>query len=42
MALLGQNKFNTPDAPIYIQSFDPDSLKYLRKAGMKAKGVQLI
>ena len=42
MALLEQNKFNTPDAPIYIQSFDPDSLKYLRKAGMKAKGVQLI
>lgn len=42
MALLEKNRLNTKDAPIYIQSFDPDSLKYLRKAGMKAKGVQLI
>ena len=42
MALLEKNKLNTKDSPIYIQSFDPDSLKYLRQAGMKAKGVQLI
>ena len=42
MALLEKNKLNAKDSPIYIQSFDPDSLKYLRKAGMKAKGVQLI
>ena len=42
MALLEMNKLNAKDSPIYIQSFDPDSLKYLRKAGMKAKGVQLI
>ena len=42
LALLEKNKLNTKEAPVYIQSFDPDSLKYLRKAGMKAKGVQLI
>ena len=42
IALLEKNKLNSKDAPIYIQSFDPESLKYLRKAGMKAKGVQLI
>ena len=42
MALLEKNKLNNKDAPIYLQSFDPESLKYLRKAGMKAKGVQLI
>ena len=42
MALLDRNNLNRKEAPIYIQSFDPDSLKYLRKAGMRAKGVQLI
>ena len=40
--LLNDNQLNTKDAPVYIQSFDPASLKYLRQAGMKAKGVQLI
>ena len=42
MQLLKKNNLNAQDAPIYIQSFDPESLKYLRRAGMKAKGVQLI
>ena len=42
MALLEKNQLNSQSAPIYIQSFDPESLKYLRKAGMKAKGVQLV
>ncbi len=42
MRLLEKNKLNAKDAPVYIQSFDPESLKYLRRAGMKAKGVQLI
>lgn len=42
LQLLGQNGLNTPDSAIYIQSFDPDSLRYLRSAGMKAKAVQLI
>lgn len=40
--LLEDNQLNRRDAPIYIQSFDPASLKYLRQAGMRAKGVQLI
>lgn len=38
MALLDRNNLNRKEAPIYIQSFDPESLKYLRKAGMRAKG----
>ena len=42
IALLEKNKLNAKDSPIYIQSFDPASLKYLRKTGMKAKGVQLV
>lgn len=42
IALLEKNRLNSKDSAIYIQSFDPASLKYLRKAGMKAKGVQLI
>ncbi len=42
MALLEKNKLNSKDSPIFIQSFDPASLKYLRKAGMKAKSVQLV
>lgn len=42
MKLLERNQLNTKESPIYIQSFDPASLKYLRQAGMKAKGVQLI
>ena len=42
MALLQKNNFNSKDSPIYLQSFDPASLKYLRQAGMKAKAVQLI
>ena len=42
MALLKKNHLDAKDAPIYIQSFDPASLKYLKKAGMKAKSVQLV
>ena len=42
MALLKKNHLDAKDAPIYIQSFDPASLKYLNKAGMKAKAVQLV
>ena len=42
MTLLQKNNFNSKDSPIYLQSFDPASLKYLRQAGMKAKAVQLI
>lgn len=39
--LLHNNQLNSKNAPIYIQSFDPQSLKLLRENGMQAKGVQL-
>jgi len=42
LKLLERNGLNAKDAPIYLQSFDPQSLKYLRQAGMKARGVQLV
>ena len=42
LALLEKNKLNTKDSAIFLQSFDPASLKYMRKAGLKAKAVQLV
>lgn len=42
MDLLKANNFNHIDAPVYLQSFDPLSLRILRAIGMQAKGVQLI
>ncbi|GGC68133.1 glycerophosphodiester phosphodiesterase family protein [Undibacterium terreum] len=39
---LNDNGLNAKDAPVFVQSFDPVSLKYLRSAGMKAKAVQLV
>lgn len=33
---------NSKDAPIFVQSFEPGSLKYMRAIGSKAKQVQLI
>ncbi|MES2102598.1 MAG: glycerophosphodiester phosphodiesterase family protein [Pseudomonadota bacterium] len=39
---LNDNGLNTKDAPVFVQSFDPVSLKYLRSAGLKAKAVQLV
>lgn len=33
---------NSKDAPIFVQSFDPASLKYMRSIGLKTKVVQLI
>jgi glycerophosphoryl diester phosphodiesterase len=42
LKILEDNDLNSPHAPIFVQSFDPDSLKYLRKAGAKAKLVQLV
>lgn len=36
------NKLDSRDAPIFVQSFDPPTLKYLRAAGMQARAVQLI
>lgn len=40
--LLNANGLNTPTAPIFVQSFDPASLKYMRAIGLKSKVVQLV
>ena len=42
LKIINDNGLNTKDAPIFVQSFDPESLKYLRAAGLKTKVVQLI
>ena len=36
------NNLNNKTAPIFVQSFDPASLKYLRSIGLAATAVQLI
>lgn len=40
--LLKDNGLNTKASPIFVQSFDPDSLKYMRSVGVNARMVQLI
>ena len=40
--LLDDNDLNDKAAPVFVQSFDPASLKYMRSKGVKAKLVQLI
>ena len=40
--LINDNDLNSADAPIFVQSFDPDSLIYMRSVGLKTKIVQLI
>lgn len=42
MATLTKEGWNTRDAPVFVQSFDPASLKLMRKLGLKTKVVQLI
>jgi glycerophosphoryl diester phosphodiesterase len=42
LKLIKDNDLNTASAPIFVQSFDPASLQYLRTAGLKTKVVQLI
>ncbi len=39
---LNDNGLNSKDAPVFVQSFDPASLKYFRSAGLKTKVVQLV
>jgi glycerophosphoryl diester phosphodiesterase len=39
---LKDNDLNRKDAPVFVQSFDPASLKYLRSIGLKSKVVQLV
>ena len=42
LKVMKANDLNRKDAPIFVQSFDPASLKYLRSAGMQARAVQLV
>jgi glycerophosphoryl diester phosphodiesterase len=42
LATLTKEGWNTRDAPVFVQSFDPASLKLMRKLGLKTKVVQLI
>jgi glycerophosphoryl diester phosphodiesterase len=39
---LNDNNLNSRTAPIFVQSFDPESLKYMRAQGVQARMVQLI
>jgi glycerophosphoryl diester phosphodiesterase len=40
--IIEDNKLNSKDAPIFVQSFEPGSLKYMHEHGLKTKVVQLI
>jgi len=42
LAALEQAGWNTKEAPVLVQSFEPGSLKYLRAHGLKTRVVQLI
>lgn len=42
VAMLEREGWNSPDSPVFVQSFDPASLKLMRKLGLKTKVVQLI
>ncbi len=40
--LIKDNGLNSKDAPIFVQSFEPGSLKYMRSHGLQARVVQLV
>ena len=40
--LVEDNGMNNKQSPLFVQSFDPASLKYMRSIGLKSKVVQLI
>lgn len=42
LTTLKDNNLNRKDAPVFVQSFDPNSLKYLRSIGLQTKAVQLV
>jgi glycerophosphoryl diester phosphodiesterase len=42
LATLAKEGWNTADSPVFVQSFEPASLKLMRKLGLKTKVVQLI
>lgn len=42
LSMLTAAGWNTTDAPVFVQSFDPASLKLMRRLGLRTKAVQLI
>jgi glycerophosphoryl diester phosphodiesterase len=42
VAMLTKEGWNRPDSPVFVQSFDPASLKLMRRLGLNTKVVQLI
>jgi len=42
IAMIEAAGWNSKAAPIYVQSFEPESLKYMRSKGLKTKVIQLI
>jgi glycerophosphoryl diester phosphodiesterase len=42
LAMLTKEGWNAPDSPVFVQSFDPASLRLMRKLGLKTRVVQLI
>lgn len=42
LAILRRNRLNTPDAPVYVQSFEVTNLRDLRDQGLRTKAVQLL
>jgi len=42
IALLDAAGWNAKDAPVFVQSFEPGSLKYLKSKGLKTRLIQLI
>ncbi|GGD82766.1 glycerophosphodiester phosphodiesterase family protein [Caballeronia grimmiae] len=40
--ILNDNNLNTHDAAVFVQSFEPSSLQYMRAHGLNTKAVQLI
>ena len=42
IAMLDRAGLNSKTAPVYVQSFEPGSLKYMKSKGLKTKLIQLI
>lgn len=42
LAMLSAAGWNSKDAPVFVQSFEPSSLKYMRSKGSNLKMIQLI
>ncbi|AEK61996.1 glycerophosphodiester phosphodiesterase family protein [Collimonas fungivorans] len=42
LAMLIKEGWNTHDSPVFVQSFEPESLKLMRRLGLKTKVVQLM